>query len=314
MSGEAGAAGNGGTVDLFVSCMVDLFRPQAAVAALRLLERRGFRVRFPERQTCCGQFAFNAGHDREAAELGRRLVAAFEEAGDAAPVVALSGSCAAMVRAELPGLLEREARERGESGVEASSWGERARRLAGRVVELSEFLERVGAEERETGEDGPPRAPAGREAPLRVAYHNGCHMRRLLGVREAPLRALERAGVEAEEPPAADQCCGFGGTFSLVEPSLAAVMADAKLAQVAEKRREGAAALVSADLGCLLHLGGRLRRRGDPWPVVHLAELLELAEEGRLDPAALASASALPAGAPARHPAPAVSATGGEEP
>ncbi|MDI3298561.1 MAG: (Fe-S)-binding protein [Bacillota bacterium] len=119
-------------------------------------------------------------------------------------------------------------------------------------------------------------------------------MRRLLGVREAPLRLLRRAGVEALEPPAADQCCGFGGLFSLVEPSLAAVMADVRLADVAATRRAGAAALVSADLGCLLHLGGRLRRHGDPLPVVHLAELLELAEEGALDPAALAAASALP--------------------
>lgn len=305
---KAAAAAGGRAVDLFPSCMVDLFRPQAAVAALRLLERRGLRVRFPWGQTCCGQFAFNAGHDREAAELGRRLVEAFEEPGDGVPVVALSGSCAAMVRAELPGLLEREARERGAGEAEARAWRERAERLAARVVELSHFLAGPEAAQAREGEPAPG-GPAG--AGLRVAYHNGCHMRRLLGVEEAPLRLLRQEGFEPLEPPAADQCCGFGGLFSLVEPSLSAAMADAKLASLEEAREAGAVALVSADLGCLLHLGGRLRRRGDAFPVVHLAEAAELAESGRLSEAALARASALAAReAPGR---PAAERAGGGE-
>jgi L-lactate dehydrogenase complex protein LldE len=271
-------------VQLFASCMVDLFRPRAGIAAVHVLERRDIEVEFPQGQTCCGQFAFNAGHHREAAAMGRQFVLAFESGGangspaDAPPVIALSGSCAAMVKIEMPGLLERDAMRRGETTETVARWRLRAEALAGRVVELSEWLD---------GHDAPTpsatAAPASAaEESLSVACHTGCHMRRLLGVTEAPMRVLRRAGVQPSELIDAEQCCGFGGSFGLIEPDLSAAMSDAKLAQLEKARNQGATCLVSADLGCLMQLGGRLSRGGDDFPMLHLAELVDLADQGRL--------------------------------
>ena len=291
---------------LFVTCMVDLFRPRVGVGAVRLLERRGVTVEFPERQTCCGQFAYSAGHHREAAAMGRGFVRAFETAkattaadadvgaAAAVPVIALSGSCAAMVTHEMPELLERDALERGWSRTSAERWRRRAEALAGRVVELSAWLDREQARTAGAETATPPEADGG--AHPSVACHTGCHMRRLLGVTEAPLNVLRAAGAAPHELPDADQCCGFGGTFALGEPELSAAMADAKLEALAALRREGAACLVSADLGCLLQLEGRLHRQGDAYPVLHLAELVDLADQGRLTPDGLAGASRLQQG------------------
>ena len=126
---------------LFVSCMVDLFRPRVGIAAVHVLERRGVELEFPAGQTCCGQFAYNAGHHREAAAMGRQLVRAFEGDGvdgspaDSIPVIALSGSCAAMVKHEIPELLERDALRRGRAPATATQWRQRAEALGGRVVD-----------------------------------------------------------------------------------------------------------------------------------------------------------------------------------
>ena len=133
---------------LFVTCMVDLFRPRAGVAAVQVLERRGVEVEFPGGQSCCGQFAYNAGHHREAAAMGRQLVRAFEPSdaasspADPPTVIALSGSCAAMIKHEMPDLLERDALQRGRTPATAARWRRRAETLADRVVELSEWLDR----------------------------------------------------------------------------------------------------------------------------------------------------------------------------
>ena len=280
-------------VQLFASCMVDLFRPRAGIAAVRVLERRDVQVEVPKGQTCCGQFAFNAGHHSEAAAMGRQFVRAFESveadgsASDPAPVIALSGSCAAMVKVEMPELLEREALRQGRTPVTAARWRQRAEALASRVVELSEWLD---------GQDAPtPSDTASQERepsePLSVANHTGCHMRRLLGVTEPPMRVLRRAGVEPTELIDADQCCGFGGSFGLIEPDISAAMADTKLANLATARSQGATCLVSADLGCLMQLGGRLSRSGDEFPMLHLAELVDLADRGRLTAAEIERAA-----------------------
>lgn len=289
-------------VQLFVTCMVDLFRPRVGIAAVRLLERRGLAVEFPTAQTCCGQFAFNAGHHKEAAVMGRQLVRAFEQAtpGDGpveeVPVIALSGSCAAMVSHELPELLERDALDRGATPATAQRWRRRAESLARRVVELSVWLERdvaqVGSNAAE-GSTAPTATQPGPDTvgPVPVAWHTGCHMRRLLHVTEPPIHVLEAAGAAGHELPDADQCCGFGGTFALAEPELSAAMADAKLQALAAPRAAGAACLVSADLGCLLQLGGRLQRAGDTYPVLHVAELVDLADQGELTPLGIARAA-----------------------
>ncbi len=316
-SSHVADGGSAPAVQLFVTCMIDLFRPRAGMAAVRVLERRGVAVEFPTGQTCCGQFAHNAGYRREAAAMGRQLVRAFQPAGDLGtsdgrgrrtagsdpaarspsadvPVVALSGSCAAMVAHEVPALLETDALERGWGQQSAARWRARAEILAGRVIELSAWLDRADAAPR-SGAGNEPRAaaegtrdevdvvPAGSTAPapvgpLPVACHTGCHMRRLLHSTEPPMRVLRSAGTAPEEPPDADQCCGFGGTFALREPELSAAMADAKLEALSVLREAGAAALVGTDLGCLMQLGGRLQRRGDSFPVLHLAELVDAAD------------------------------------
>ncbi len=281
---------------LFVSCMVDMFRPRAGIAAVHVLERRGVAVEFPSGQTCCGQFAYNAGHHCEAAAMGRQFVRAFERTGadgspaDPPPVIALSGSCAAMVKVEMPELLERDALARGRTPASAARSRQRAEALAGRVVELSEWLDAHDA----PGPSDAATAAAteqGATASLKVACHTGCHMRRLLGLTEPPLRALRRAGVEPVELTDADQCCGFGGSFGLIEPDISAAMTDAKLAHLATARSEGATCLVSADLGCLMQLGGRLSRHGDEFPTLHLAELVDLADQDRLTVAEIGRAA-----------------------
>jgi L-lactate dehydrogenase complex protein LldE len=278
---------------LFVSCMVDLFRPRAGIAAVQVLERRDIEVEVPPGQTCCGQFAFNAGHHREAAAMGRQFVRAFEGSGtngssaDSLPLIALSGSCAAMVKIEMPQLLERDALHRERTSAMAARLRRRAEAIADRVVELSEWVD---------GHDSPMRpaiatAEPGASESLKVACHTGCHMRRLLGVTEPPLQVMRRAGVKPLELTDADQCCGFGGSFGLIEPDISAAMADAKLAQLETARSEGATCLVSADLGCLMQLGGRLSRRGDEFPTLHIAELLDLADQGRLTAAEIERAA-----------------------
>jgi len=277
--------------ELFVSCMVDLFRPRVGIAAVHVLERRGVELEFPAGQTCCGQFAYNAGHHREAAAMGRQLVRAFEGVGGSAaesiPVIALSGSCAAMVKHEIPELLERDALRRGRAPATATRWRQRAEAFGGRVVELSEWLDGHDAPAPSNGASSEPGAPG----PLKVACHTGCHMRRLLGLTEPPLRVLRRAGVEPHELVDTDQCCGFGGSFGLIEPEISAAMTDAKLAQLATARGEGATCLVSADLGCLMQLGGRLTRSGDEFPTLHLAELVDLADQGQLTAAEIGRAA-----------------------
>jgi L-lactate dehydrogenase complex protein LldE len=260
---------------------------------VHVLERRGVELEFPAGQTCCGQFAYNAGHHREAAAMGRQLVRAFEGDGvdgsptDSLSVIALSGSCAAMVKHEMPELLERDALRRGRTPATATRWRHRAEALGGRLVEFSEWLDGHDAPAPSDAAASEPGAPG----PLKVACHTGCHMRRLLGLTEPPLRALRRAGVEPHELVDADQCCGFGGSFGLIEPAISAAMSDAKLAHLATARGEGATCLVSADLGCLMQLGGRLTRSGDEFPMLHLAELVDLADQGQLTAADIGQAA-----------------------
>jgi L-lactate dehydrogenase complex protein LldE len=252
-------------VQLFVSCMVDLFRPETAIAAVSVLERRGVSVGFPEGQTCCGQFAYNAGHWDGALSMATNLVDALSEGGTDAPIVGLSGSCVAMVRDEYPKLF---------------SWAEDTHRpkpqaptyeaVAARLVEFSQWLV----------DEPSPEAPPSEGRP--VALHVGCHMRRLLKATEEPHTVLERLGCPVVDYPDAEQCCGFGGTYSMTEPELSTAMADLKLTYLAEAREAGAEALVGGDWGCLLHLQGRLARREDPFPVLHVAEVVDLHDRGAL--------------------------------
>ena len=232
-------------VALLVTCLVDQIMPEVGVAAVRLLRAAGYQVDFPRAQTCCGQPFFNAGFREEAARLAKRTVEIFE---DYPAVVLPSGSCATMLRAEYPHLLEP-----------WPGWHRRALRLAGKTYELSEFLvHRAGWR--------PPSAP---DAP-RVTYHDSCHMCRVLGLRREPRALLEAAGCTLVEMAESDRCCGFGGLFSVKMPEVSNAMTEEKLEQAARTKAD---VLVTADPGCLMQMRG-WPRPGYP-PARHLAVVLE---------------------------------------
>jgi L-lactate dehydrogenase complex protein LldE len=234
------------TTALFVTCLVDQFFPDVGEATARLIERCGRRVVFPRAQTCCGQPASNMGYRAEARRLARRFVEIFEPFDE---IVTPSGSCASMVRVHFPELFHGE-----------PEWEERSRRLAERTFELTEFLAARGF----TAEDCRFRG--------KVTCHDSCHLTRELGVREPPRALLRQVpGLELVEMEDAGVCCGFGGAFSVKMPELSAAMLDDKLGAA---EATGADVLTAADCGCLMHLGGALKRRGSRLRVLHVAEIL----------------------------------------
>lgn len=243
-------------VALLVTCVADVVAPEAAVATVRVLRAAGAEVEVPAGQTCCGQPAWNAGFAAEAARVARptldALEAALDEGADA--VVVPSGSCACMVRRFWGDLF---------SAVGDEPTAERARSVAARTVELTEWLD---------GRDLPTlTAPS----PARVVRHRGCHLHRELGVTEAPGAALDRvAGVEVEPWPDEERCCGFGGAFSVKLPEVAEAMADEKLRSLPRSPDGGPTTIVSTDVSCLLHLAGRAEATGVPVEVRHVAEVL----------------------------------------
>lgn len=247
MEGSPGATGAlRPRVSLFATCLADQFGPGAAVAAVRLLRAHGCDVGFPPGQTCCGQPALNAGYRHDARAVARSWLDAFD---GSEYVVAPSGSCGAMIH-HYPELFPDE-----------PATLERARRLAARSFELTQFLVDV-LDIRRAGAS---------LAGLRVAYHDSCHAMRNLGVREQPRRLLENAGATLLAWD--ETCCGFGGLFSVKLPQLSTAMMDRKLASLTNEAPQ-ADVLASTDLGCLMQLGGGLWRRGSGPPVVHIAELL----------------------------------------
>ena len=234
-------------VSLMVTCLGDLFFPEVGVSIVRLLRRLGATVEFPPGQTCCGLPLFNSGYHADARAVAARTVALFRDADN---VVVPSGSCAWMVKHEYPGLMQDPALKKD------------ALRLAGRTYELSQFLVKV------LGRRGFRATVGGR-----VTYHDSCHLLRGLHEAESPreiLRNLE--GVEFVELPGADECCGFGGSFAVRLPEVSSQILAKKLENV---EATGAACLVACDAGCLMQMGGGLRRRGSRVRAVHLAELLD---------------------------------------
>jgi L-lactate dehydrogenase complex protein LldE len=236
-------------VALFVTCIGDAVFPEAAQATVRVLERLGHTVDFPPAQTCCGQLHANSGYRDEAYALARRFVRVF---GGAEAIVAPSSSCVGMVREVYPEL----ARERGDTRL-----GQAIRDLAPRVFELSELLVR-----RLEVED------VGASFPHRVTYHPTCHSLRVTHVGDAPYRLLRGVrGLDLVELPEAEECCGFGGTFSVKN-------ADTSIAMLDDKCRcidaTGAEVCTAVDPSCLLQIGGGLSRRQAPVRTLHLAEIL----------------------------------------
>jgi L-lactate dehydrogenase complex protein LldE len=236
-------------VSLFVTCLVDLLYPEVGEAAVALLEHAGVPVDFPASQTCCGQPPFNSGFHDDARRMARNMLDAFEESE---VVVSPSGSCSAMVRSYYPHLFEGRPEEA------------RARALAERTYELSEFLVDVlGVERIEGSWRG------------RVTYHDSCHGLRELGLRGQGRQLLQGIeGTELVEMARPDMCCGFGGTFSVRLPDVATAMADDKISQT---EATGAAVMLTGDTGCLMHVAGRMSRRGSDVRSMHLATFLAAA-------------------------------------
>ena len=234
-------------VALFTTCLVDALFPDAGRATVKLLERLGQPVEFPLEQTCCGQMHANSGYFDVA--LVRRFVATFSEY-DA--VVAPSGSCVASIRHQHPMI----ARDAGDEALAA-----RAEAAGAKTYELSQFLiDVLGTED------------VGAHFPHRVTYHPTCHSMRLLGVGDRPLRLLKQVrGIDLVEMPRWDECCGFGGTFSLKNPDVSAAMLADKMDSV---MATGAEVLCAGDRSCLMHIGGGLARIRAGVRTVHLAEIL----------------------------------------
>ncbi|MCX2711734.1 (Fe-S)-binding protein [Mycolicibacterium sp. J2] len=238
-------------IALFATCLADALFPQAAIATVAVLERLGHEVVFPSGQTCCGQMHINTGYLEEATAVVRHHVDVFETAGCDA-VVAPSGSCVGSVRHQHAMVARRAGDERLAARAEA---------VAGRTFELSEFLVDV------LGVDD-----VGAYYPHRVTYHPTCHSLRMLRVGDKPLRLLRNVrGLTLVELPAADSCCGFGGTFALKNADTSTAMLADKMTNILDT---GAEVCSAGDSSCLMHIGGGLSRLRAGVRTVHLAEIL----------------------------------------
>ncbi|SHJ01533.1 L-lactate dehydrogenase complex protein LldE [Roseomonas rosea] len=234
-------------VALFVTCLVDLYRPTVGFAAIRLLEEAGCQVEVPPAQTCCGQPAYNSGDRATARDLARAVVDEFRGFDY---VVAPSGSCAGMIGHHYPGLFEDD-----------PDYRARADALAARTYELTAFLVDVmGVDVTRAPYDGV------------VAYHDSCSGLRELGVRAQPRTLLAQVpGVTVKELAEPELCCGFGGTFCVKYPDISTRMVTDKVADI---RATGADTLLAGDMGCLLNMAGRLKREASEVRVRHVAEVL----------------------------------------
>ncbi len=237
---------------LFVTCIVDAFYPQVGRAVVEVLEQQGVAVEFPEDQTCCGQPAYNAGHRDEARAMAAHTVAVLDATDGA--IVVPSGSCAAMIIDHYEDVL-------GDDEDQAAA----ARRVASRVREFTQFVvDDIGLDELTSSESGP------------VTFHPSCHGLRHLGLGGYGERVLDQVGVERKPLEAAEECCGFGGLFSVEMPEISGALMDTKIDHVEATEAE---TLVGYDMSCLMHLAGGMRRRGTPVEVRHIAEILSGGED-----------------------------------
>jgi len=234
-------------VGLFVTCLVDLFRPGIGFAAVELLERAGCAVAVPEMQTCCGQPAFNSGDRADAKAIAKQVIEAFDGFDY---VVAPSGSCAGMIAKHYPELF-----------ADDPEMIVRARDLALRTHELISFLADIrGMQEFDAAYAGT------------VTYHDSCSGLRELGIKAQPRALLEKvSGLKLVELPGAELCCGFGGSFCVKYPEISNKMVGNKTSDI---EQTGADTLLAGDLGCLMNMAGKLSREGSKIQVRHIAEVL----------------------------------------
>ncbi|WP_416896667.1 MAG: (Fe-S)-binding protein [Minwuia sp.] len=234
-------------VGLFVTCLVDLYRPSVGFAADRLIRQTGCTVTVPLTQTCCGQPAYNSGDRKTAKAIARQVIAAFEGFDY---VVAPSGSCMGMISHHYPALFGDE-----------PDWKARAETMASKSYELVSFL---------TGVCGVTEVDAKLDAT--VTYHDSCSGLRELKIKEQPRRLLATVdGLSLTELPTAETCCGFGGTFCIKYSDVSTEMVRRKAADIAATEAD---LLLAGDMGCLLNMAGKLKRDGSTVKARHVAEVL----------------------------------------
>jgi L-lactate dehydrogenase complex protein LldE len=235
-------------VALFATCLVDQLCPQVGVSTVEVLRRLGCEVIFDERQTCCGQPAFNTGYRKEARKFAKRFIEIFE-AAYADAIVSPSGSCTAMVK-HFHDLFPNE-----------ENWRVRANKIAAKTYEFTSFLVNIlKVEKLDSQFHG------------KVTWHDACHGLRELNLRSEPRALLKNLrNAEFVEMPNADSCCGFGGTFSVKYPEISVAILDKKIEGI---EKTGADVVVSCDASCLMQIGGRLSRLGSKVKPMHIAEVL----------------------------------------
>jgi L-lactate dehydrogenase complex protein LldE len=257
-SPAASQSNSGKRVALFVTCLVDLFRPSVGFAAVKLIEQAGFTVAVPAGQTCCGQPAYNSGDRADTQAIARNTIQAFEGYDY---IVAPSGSCGGMLHCHYPELL-----------AEDPKWAARAVAFAARTYELTQFLVEVA------------KIKIDAAFPARVTYHDSCSSLREMGVKTQPRDLLGQVkGVQISELAETEACCGFGGTFCVKFPDISNSMVERKTADIVAS---GADTLLAGDLGCLMNIAGKLKRQGSSVKVRHVAEVLA----GMTDTAAIGEA------------------------
>ena len=233
-------------VTLFATCLVDMFQGDVGKAVVEVLERLGCEIEFPESQICCGQPSYNSGYVGDTKNAMKKMISTFEHAEY---VVSPSGSCAYMFK-EYPNVFKGDPK-----------WEPKAKALADKTYEFTEFIVDVLKVE-----------DVGAHLEGKATYHTSCHMTRLLGVKQAPMKLLNHVkGLEYTELPGKERCCGFGGTFSVKMGNISEQMVDEKVCNVEETRAD---LLIGADAGCLMNIGGRIDRQGKPIKVMHIAEVL----------------------------------------
>ena len=234
-------------VALFVTCLVDSFRPSVGRATVKLLEQSGCTVSIPRSQTCCGQPAYNNGDRKNAQQLARKVIDEFDVYDY---VVVPSGSCAGMIKCHYPGLLSDD-----------TKYSSKAVQLSNRCYELTDFLVNVvGMKVSNVAFNDT------------VTYHDSCSCQRELNIKNQPrdlLRSVDH--LELKEMQGTEECCGFGGTFCIKYDEISVKMTDNKIGNI---QRSGANVLLAADLGCLMNIAGRIKRRELPVRVYHIAEVL----------------------------------------
>lgn len=234
-------------VSLFVTCIVDQVFPQVGIAMTQVLERLGYQVHFPAAQTCCGQPAFNSGYTEEARKIARHFLDVFR---DSETIIVPSGSCTSMISHHFADIFEHDPKLLAE-----------AHALEPRVWEFSRFLLEVAQAE-----------DVGARFDGIVTYHDSCHALRELHIKTGPRKLLAKVqGLTLAEMNAAEECCGFGGTFSIKFPEVSGAMARTKIDSI---QKTGASTVVSIDSSCLMQLQGVIDRAGLPIRTLHLAEVL----------------------------------------